>query len=423
LETRDVAGEIVGYNEPLTAATHRVLAHEGPANLTAQALRRKLDALCATPFQFFRGTFHLMASDLFRARVPHAEALAPEGLIVGDLHLENFGIYRGRSGDLVFDVNDFDDVGWGPLDLDLKRLCTSALLLPGLAHGVRLGAAKTIARSWAGELEKLGGRFPIPAWDESKAEGRVARLLLERGHQTQAELIARAAPEKGHERLEQGDKYVRPEKRWMDAVRRSVAEYVGNLHQLKAPDAPDGWDVLDIAYRFKGLGSLGRLRFTALLGKGSERRLVEMKEARPSAMDDARSAPALRDRGRVQTASIRRLQADPWPRVAATSFEAANPPLLALGREIEPEEEKVGSDRFAKDAGHEELNAYARQCGQVLARLHARANAPAILAARWDIGRCAHAAADFAEKYAAQVESDQRALAKARDEVARALAL
>src|SRR5207237_3772611 len=130
---------------------HRVEGNRG--DLTAQALRRKLDALAATPFRFLRGTFHLMADDVLQ----EGAAAAPEGLIVGDLHLENFGIYRGASGALCFDVNDFDDVGFGPLDLDLRRLCTSALLLPGLAHGVRVNAARAIARAWAEELEKMGG--------------------------------------------------------------------------------------------------------------------------------------------------------------------------------------------------------------------------------------------------------------------------
>src|SRR2546426_7093316 len=147
---RDVIAEIIAYNRP----------GSGPEAQTAEALRRKLAALASTPFQFFRGTFHLMADDLFKSRVSLAQAAAPEGLIVGDLHLENFGIYRGMSGALCFDVNDFDDVGFGPIDLDLRRLCTSALLLPGLAQGVRLNAARTISRAWTEELEKMGGRYP-----------------------------------------------------------------------------------------------------------------------------------------------------------------------------------------------------------------------------------------------------------------------
>jgi hypothetical protein len=122
----------------------------------------------------------------------------------------------------------------------------------------------------------------------------------------------------------------------------------------------------------------------------------------------------------VQTASIRRLQGDPWPRVAATRFGK----LPALGRENEPEEQKVGSDQFAeRDAHHEQLQAYARQCGQVLARLHARENAPALLGAHWDSAQAARAAVEFAEKYAAQVTADQKAFVQAREQVAKELGL
>ena len=413
---RDPVAEIVAYNQPLLQ--HPVESALG--DLTKAALRRKLDALANSPFQFFRGTFHLMAWDLFQSRVPLAAPLAPEGLVVGDLHLENFGIYRGASGDLVFDVNDFDDVGRGPLDLDVKRLCTSAMLLPGLAQGVRLNAARQIARAWAEELLKNGGRFPIPPWDEKKAEGRVQELLGERRTKTRAEMVAKAAPEKGQAKLAQNEKFARPAKEWIATVQVAMAGYLESLKQLKAPEAPKGFEVLDVAYRFKGTGSLGRLRFTALVGKNGERRMIEIKEARSSAMDDARGKADSHERARVQTASIRRMQADPWPRVAGTHLGKHE----ALGRENEPEEEKVGCDRFAAgDSKHEELFAYARQCGQVLARMHARANAPAILAASWDVEKCARAAVDFAEKYAAIVESDQKAFVKARADVAGKLGL
>jgi hypothetical protein len=122
----------------------------------------------------------------------------------------------------------------------------------------------------------------------------------------------------------------------------------------------------------------------------------------------------------VQTASIRRMQGDPWPRVAATRFGK----LAALGRENEPEEEKVACEKFATgDAHHEQLNLYARQCGQVLARLQARPCAPALLGAQWDPAAAAHAAVEFAVKYAAQVEEDQKAFAFARGRVSQELGL
>lgn len=401
---RDPFAEIVAYNKPVRG--HRVFSAEGKVDLTAEALRRKVLALAATPFQFFRATFHLMARDLFDDRVPLAQSLAPEGLIVGDLHLENFGVYRGASGTMVFDVNDFDDVGVGPLDVDLKRLCTSALLLPGLSQDIRVGAARAIAEAWVEELEKIGGRFPIPAWTEEKADEPVSGLLREKSSKSLAAAFAKSID--GDE-LVQNDKFVRPEKGWVEGVREGIQAYVKSLRRLKAPEAPDDCKVLDVAYRFKGTGSLGRLRFTALLGRGRERRMIELKEARSSAMDDARRRDGAHGRARVQTASIRRLQGDPWPRVAGSILRDSD----ALGRENEPEEEKLSSYRFASGREHE-LDSYAAQCGRVLARLHARPNAPTILGARWDPKRCADAAVEFALRYAPVVESDHQRFDKQR---------
>ncbi|TMB27168.1 MAG: DUF2252 domain-containing protein [Deltaproteobacteria bacterium] len=401
---RDAVAEIIAYNRP----------GEGPAEATAEALRRKLSALANTPFQFLRGTFHLMACDLLQSRVSLARGTAPVGLIVGDLHLENFGVYRGQSGALVFDVNDFDDVGFGPVDLDLKRLCTSALLLPGIEARVRLEAAVAIAQAWASELEKVGGRFPIPPWTQDKAEGEVAELLRERGRRTQEELIEKVAP--AGDRIADSEKFARVDPQWSERAREAFADYLEHLKQLKAPDPPRG-DVLDVAYRFKGTGSLGRLRFTLLVGQRGERRLVEMKEARQSAMDQALGKGPEGERARVQTAAIRRLQGDPWPRVAATRLGG----IQTLARENEPEEEKIGRELLAKDDG--QLLSYARQCGRVLARLHARVNAPVLLGAAWDRAETAHAAVEFAERYAVQVEADQKKFVAAKEQVSRALAI
>src|ERR1700704_4206892 len=130
---RDPMAEIVAACEGLHTEERRILHEEDRGReLTAEALRRKLVALASGPFSLLRGTFHVMAADLSQGRVPGASPSAPEGLVVGDLHLENFGTYRGASGELCFDVTDFDHAGAGPVDLDLKRLCTSAMLLPGI---------------------------------------------------------------------------------------------------------------------------------------------------------------------------------------------------------------------------------------------------------------------------------------------------
>jgi len=420
--SRNPVAEIIAACEPLLDEDHRLPRDRDAVNLSVVALRRKLDALASGTFTFLRGTFHLMAADLLQGRVPGWAPLAPVGLAVGDLHLENFGTYRGASGALCFDVNDFDDVGLGPLDLDLKRLCTSAMLLPGVDRAIRVAAAGRIAHVWAEAVERLGGRFPIAAWDMEKADGWLRELLREKGRRTIADLLAKVAPGKGHCRFgEDGDppRFAHTAKPWPERVDAGLGEYFENLAKLKADVPGRGWEPLDVAYWFKGTGSLGRLRFAVLLGKGDERMMIELKEAHPSAMELAsgRQVRAM-ERARVQTAAIRRLQGDPWPRVAGTHLGK----LPALGREIEPEEEKIQCERF-KGAGGDQLFAYAHQCGEVLARLHCRMNAPVLLDAAWSLAEAARAAVSFAESYAGVVEADWRGFVDAHSRIAQELAL
>jgi len=198
-----------------------------------------------------------MATDLVQERVPGAAPSAPEGLVVGDLHLENFGTYRGTSGALCFDVNDFDEVAPGPLDLDLKRLCTSAMLLPGIEYGSRLTAATLIGSAWAEGVERLGGRFPISVWGLDKAEGWLQQLLREKGRRTRADLVAKVAPGKGRRRFgEDGDppKFAHAKQPWPELVEAALGEYYDHLKQLKADVPEKDWEPVDVAYRFKGTG-------------------------------------------------------------------------------------------------------------------------------------------------------------------------
>jgi uncharacterized protein (DUF2252 family) len=424
---RDPISEIVASCKALRAEERRVLRAEDPAgDLTGEALRRKIDALASGAFSFLRGTFHLMAADLLQGRVPGAAPTAPEGLVVGDLHLENFGTYRGASGELCFDVNDFDETAPGPLDLDLKRLCTSAMLLPGIDRGARVTAAAAIAHAWADGVQRLGGRFPIATWGLDKAQGWLHQLLREKGRRTREELVAKVAPGKGRRRFgEDGDppKFAHAAEPWPKLVEAALGDYDEHLRQLKADPPGKEWELLDVAYRFKGTGSLGRLRFAALLAKGDERMLLELKEADRSAIDLVRDRETpVAQRARVQTAAIRRMQGDPWPRVAGAHLRT----FPVLVREIEPEEEKLRSDRFAAAAdegGHEQLSVYVRQCGEVLARLHCRVNAPVMLDADWDPRRTAEAAVSFAQDYAKVVEADWSAFVKARARVSQELGL
>src|SRR5215210_6244293 len=82
-----------------------------------------------SPFAFLRSTFYRWSHQF--AAVPDEARSAPSLLIVGDIHLENFGTWRDAEGRLVWGINDFDEASHIPVTSDLVRLAASAALEAG----------------------------------------------------------------------------------------------------------------------------------------------------------------------------------------------------------------------------------------------------------------------------------------------------
>ena len=127
--------------------------------------QRKIARMIASPFAFLRGAAKLFY-ELLRQSPKLAEGPGGSGLIVGDLHLENFGAYRpaepvfddgaprsAQSYAATFGLNDFDDATRGPWRFDLLRLVTSLIL-----GGREMGATGTEVLLMAEAL--------LDAWNE-----------------------------------------------------------------------------------------------------------------------------------------------------------------------------------------------------------------------------------------------------------------
>src|SRR5471032_3231735 len=90
-----------------------------------ERLALKYRAMRANPFAFLRGTCHLFYDELASASVP---ADAPLVWACGDLHLENFGSYKGDNRLVYFDLNDFDEAALAPFTLELVRFLASIMV-------------------------------------------------------------------------------------------------------------------------------------------------------------------------------------------------------------------------------------------------------------------------------------------------------
>jgi uncharacterized protein (DUF2252 family) len=151
------------------------------AHLDAAGRAEKFAKLRESPHTFFRGTSHLFWSDQTRRLESEGDA---GGLtwIQGDCHVENFGSFHDRDGDIVYGPNDFDD-GWiADYRLDLWRLATSIFLFAaenGVAESVAGDAVDALATAYLGAMRGFaGGDAELDVQiDAGATHGAIAELL------------------------------------------------------------------------------------------------------------------------------------------------------------------------------------------------------------------------------------------------------
>ena len=258
-------------------------------DLSDKLLSKKHGKMADGAFPFLRATFYRWV-ERWPDVCPHlARRVGDVLLAVGDLHVENFGTWLDSRERLVWGMNDFDEACELPFTSDLVRLATSgalaakedrlvtdpadiaALLLNGYRACLNAGGAPILLE---GDTIKFPFALP-PGVPENPREFWAKKLddedspVINKG-ELDAEIVEmfRAAFPPG----------AKPE-----------------FRKQKKPG---------------GLGSLGRRRFTAVLGDGKTRIAREVKALVPSALYWFQDRPAMRS----QTASLlQRAIRDPDP--------------------------------------------------------------------------------------------------------------
>jgi uncharacterized protein (DUF2252 family) len=319
---------------------------------------RKQGRMRRSAHSFFRGCAPLFY-ELLAARSERMPTLAGAGYIVGDMHLENVGAYRGESGAVVFDLNDFDDAATGPWQADVLRLAVSTLLA---ARGLRRSGTDALR---AAEAMTAGWRAGVEG-DPAPARPREVERLVRRAEQrTDEELFAGRAPEmEGRRSFVRGERYVDLSPDLQARVGALVGAYALALG-TRAPRRAAQWRAGDAAWRVAGTGSLGVIRIAVVVSQvGHADRLLELKEARPSAVRRAFAASEREpeDRAEAVVEATRALVADPPRHLAAVS----GPPSF-VARRLFPQE-----DKLSVDAGVESMEEVASAVGWTLGRAHRR---------------------------------------------------
>jgi uncharacterized protein (DUF2252 family) len=321
------------------------------------ALRERKMAQSA--FAHFRGT----GEDFHRRTLPDLLRLkAPAVWLNGDLHLENFGTYRGDNRLTYFDIGDFDDACLGPAVIDLARFL-AGIMVAAPEMGLTFAAARDCAlqalKRYRAALVDGKAR-----WVERRiAAGAIGDLLRELEGRSQIDLLAkRTVLKNGRRRLRfDTGKALKLEK-------AEAARVVAALDRFARDRAAPGFfRVLDVAQRVAGLGALGRPRYVVLIAGNSKAGNSKSSGGKAAG---GRYGPALIDLkfqpGSILAPLLAPCQRQPGfaneaRRVVEIEYrlQAAAPAFLtelAIGRrpftfrELQPDQDKLEARHLAGDA-------------------------------------------------------------------------
>ncbi len=305
---------------------------------------RKFAAMARDPFVFLRASAILGHRAIDLAALP----ATPVGWVCGDLHLQNFGCFRGSNRLVYFDLNDFDEAARLPVSVDLLRLLAS-IRTAAPDMGIANPQAHLLVREALGAYGGALARGKAFWLERDTATGPIGGLLNKVRKRKRSSLLASRTRVVGKRRqmIRDGGRYLPlpPESPARPQLRSALLD----LAQLYG--AAPFFDERDVAFRVAGMGSLGIPRYVALVrGKGDPGRnaLIDFKFAVPSSAAQAMPQFA-QPVWRSEAARVVAIQ---------DACQAASPAYLsavALGneayvvRELQPVEDRIALEPLARE--------------------------------------------------------------------------
>ncbi|MEE8407509.1 MAG: DUF2252 domain-containing protein [Acidimicrobiia bacterium] len=386
--------------------------------------------MAESPLAFYRGAALIMAHDL--ADTP---TTGLEVQLCGDAHLSNFGVFASPERDLVFDLNDFDETLPGPWEWDVKRLAASFVIAAknlGFDEDDGRDLAEDSVRSYREVMQKFAGRGWLETWYSRFSLGDLADHAqqedVKKKRRRQLEKFVRGAKKKDHLRAarklvehESGRLRLRSEPPLLvplrsmpvsvadEQVEKAIIESFASYRRSLSDETGhllDRYQVVDLALKVVGVGSVGTRCFVALLvGRGQEDiLLLQVKEAGRSVLEEhlAPSRYSLSGQRVVEGQRLMQAASDIFLGWSEGTYTGSH----YYWRQLK---DWKASIPFA-DADGEGMGRYARVCGWTLARAHAVSGDPAAIAAY--LGSSSNferAIGEFAVRYARQNDLDYEA--------------
>ncbi|WP_296341107.1 DUF2252 domain-containing protein [Reyranella sp.] len=386
--------------------------------------------MLASPFAFLRGSAAVMAADLSETPVTGMGVGA-----CGDMHVSNFGVFASAERNLIFAINDFDEVHPGPWEWDLKRLAASAAVSARFMGGDKADAedaAQAIVRSYRERMRRYAEMGFLEIWYDRIDDRAILDTLSPKARRN-AEKVMDKARSKGHVAvLEKLTEEVDGQHRIIEEVPLVIREthtergipvnealdlmlrsYVDSL-PIDRRILLSRYRIVDSARKVVGVGSVGTGCWVVLLRgiDNDDPLFLQVKQAQQSVLEPYVDHKLRFDnQGRRVVFGQRLTQGSPdiflgWGEIPDHGHFYVR--QLA---------DMKGSIKFTEgdDGSVEEFVEYCSLCGWALALAHAKSGDPAMIA-----GYCGNSAAldeaigKFALAYAKQTDQDHEALDKAR---------
>ena len=401
--------------------------------------------MLVSPFTFYRGAAKIMAADL--KDTPRAGLVSQ---LCGDAHLSNFGVFASPERNLLFDLNDFDETLPGPFEYDVKRMSASFTIAArnnAFTEDDAREVTLTAVRAYREAMAQFAQMRTLDIWyarlsEEQLLEAIDLAVATQKGKalkkaegmgKTARKNIGKARTRDSLQALSKLAERVDGQYRIVsqppiiipardlglslgmsaDEVEQVIREQLRSYRATLPDDRRhllERFEVVDVARKVVGVGSVGTRAFIALLqGRDQQDPLfLQVKEATRSVLED--HLP----KSRFQQPGERVVQGQRMMQSASDIFlgwtKGAQENRYLYWRQLRD----MKGSAVVEGMNPLGMTFYANVCGWTLARAHARSGDPVAIAAY--LGKSDkfdRSITDFSERYAVQNERDYQAFADA----------
>lgn len=380
--------------------------------------------MAQSPFHFYRGSALIQARDLMAGK--STEVIVQ---CCGDCHILNFGGFATPERSLSFDINDFDETFPAPFEWDLKRLTASMVVASrylGFTDADATTAVHAGVRSYRQHIQTAADRTVLENWYD-----RITLDMLLEAFGNDKDLRGRLKKKQAEAQTRTSESVFPKLTKIVDGLPRIIDEPPLLFHfqsQVKHAEKQrdlllkeyrsslvsdrrelfDRYHLIDSALKVVGVGSVGtRCMVSLFLADMDDPLFLQIKEARRSVLEAPKGKSRYAQQGERIVSGQRLMQAATDIFIGWTSTHNGRQYYV---RQLRDQKVSAEPETWKRRT----LESYAALCGWALARAHAKAGDPALIAGYvGNSDALGDALAAYAVTYADQVDRDFTAFKRA----------